>query len=118
MHILLHLPSRLGPDASLTVKIYSVFHFLQLMKGKEIIEYYLRELEKEGVTYIPRWTSTVDSGTVTWRHQLLPPSAARAIPVNSAKDGLHCKDSSCSAELVTGSPDGQCVLANPSKGLI
>uniref|UniRef100_A0A3P8P617 SEC14 like lipid binding 1 n=1 Tax=Astatotilapia calliptera TaxID=8154 RepID=A0A3P8P617_ASTCA len=59
-----------------------------IKKGKEIIEYYLRELEKEGVTYIPRWTSTVDSGTVTWRHQLLPPSAARAIPVNSAKDGL------------------------------
>uniref|UniRef100_A0A3Q2VYW0 SEC14-like lipid binding 1 n=1 Tax=Haplochromis burtoni TaxID=8153 RepID=A0A3Q2VYW0_HAPBU len=76
-----------------------------IKKGKEIIEYYLRELEKEGVTYIPRWTSTVDSGTVTWRHQLPPPSAARAIPVNSAKDGLHCKDSSCSAELVTGSPD-------------
>lgn len=76
-----------------------------IKKGKEIIEYYLRELEKEGVTYIPRWTSTVDSGTVTWRHQLPPPSAARAIPVNSAKDGLHCKDSSCSAELATGSPD-------------
>ncbi|CAI5674835.1 unnamed protein product [Oreochromis niloticus] len=76
-----------------------------IKKGKEIIEYYLRELEKEGVTYIPRWTSTVDSGTVTWRHQLPPPSAARAIPVNSAKDGLHCKDSSCSAELVAGSPD-------------
>ncbi|XP_003454043.1 SEC14-like protein 1 isoform X1 [Oreochromis niloticus] len=76
-----------------------------IKKGKEIIEYYLRELEKAGVTYIPRWTSTVDSGTVTWRHQLPPPSAARAIPVNSAKDGLHCKDSSCSAELVAGSPD-------------
>uniref|UniRef100_A0A669ERQ9 SEC14-like lipid binding 1 n=1 Tax=Oreochromis niloticus TaxID=8128 RepID=A0A669ERQ9_ORENI len=65
-----------------------------IKKGKEIIEYYLRELEKAGVTYIPRWTST-----------LPPPSAARAIPVNSAKDGLHCKDSSCSAELVAGSPD-------------
>uniref|UniRef100_A0A3Q0RBM7 SEC14-like lipid binding 1 n=1 Tax=Amphilophus citrinellus TaxID=61819 RepID=A0A3Q0RBM7_AMPCI len=76
-----------------------------IKKGKEIIEYYLRELQEEGATCVPRWTSTVDSGTVTGRQQLLPPSAARAIPLNSAKDGLHCKDSPCSTELVASSPD-------------
>ncbi|KAK3520410.1 hypothetical protein QTP70_024160 [Hemibagrus guttatus] len=27
-----------------------------IKKGKEIIEYYLRELESEGITHIPRWT--------------------------------------------------------------
>ncbi|CAL8270927.1 unnamed protein product [Lota lota] len=30
-----------------------------IKKGKEIIEYYLRELEQEGVTHVPRWTPSV-----------------------------------------------------------
>uniref|UniRef100_A0A8D3AV11 SEC14-like protein 1 n=1 Tax=Scophthalmus maximus TaxID=52904 RepID=A0A8D3AV11_SCOMX len=59
-------------------------------KGKEIVEYYLRELEEEGITYIPRWTPAVVSGTV----------------VSSAKDGLPSKDPACPTELVSGSPDG------------
>ncbi|XP_029015489.1 SEC14-like protein 1 isoform X2 [Betta splendens] len=71
-----------------------------IKKGKEIIEYYLRELEEEGVTHIPRWTPPAVSGTSSARRQL-PPSTARAIPVNGARDGLHSKDS----ELLTGSPD-------------
>ncbi|XP_059203465.1 SEC14-like protein 1 isoform X1 [Centropristis striata] len=74
-----------------------------IKKGKEIIEYYLRELEEEGVTYIPRWTPAVVSGTA--KLQLLPRSTARAIPVNSAKTGLDCKDPACPAEQVAGSPD-------------
>ncbi|KAM9844107.1 SEC14-like protein 1 [Aulostomus maculatus] len=57
-----------------------------IKKGKEIIEYYIRELEKEGITFVPRWT---------------PPSSARITPVNSVRDGLHRKD----AELVMSSPD-------------
>ncbi|XP_073350460.1 SEC14-like protein 1 [Pagrus major] len=60
-----------------------------IKKGKEIIEYYLRELEEEGVTYIPRWTPPVVSGTT------------RAIPVKGARNGLDSKDT----ELVVGSPD-------------
>ncbi|XP_036945427.1 SEC14-like protein 1 isoform X2 [Acanthopagrus latus] len=60
-----------------------------IKKGKEIIEYYLRELEAEGVTYIPRWTPPVVSGTT------------RAIPVKGARNGLDSKDT----ELVVGSPD-------------
>ncbi|XP_059900379.1 SEC14-like protein 1 [Gadus macrocephalus] len=30
-----------------------------IKKGKEIIEYYLRELEQEGVTHVPRWTPSL-----------------------------------------------------------
>ncbi|XP_071330211.1 SEC14-like protein 1 [Trachinotus anak] len=72
-----------------------------IKKGKEIIEYYLRELEEEGVTYIPRWTPPVVSGAAGARLKLPPPSTARAIPVNSAND----EDPACPTELVAGSPD-------------
>uniref|UniRef100_A0A665V695 SEC14-like protein 1 n=1 Tax=Echeneis naucrates TaxID=173247 RepID=A0A665V695_ECHNA len=57
-----------------------------IKKGKEIIEYYLRELEEEGVTHIPRWTPPAVSGAAVARLQLLPPSAARAIPSALALD--------------------------------
>lgn len=75
------------------------------LQGKEIIEYYLRELEEEGVTHIPRWTPPVVPGN--GRPQLLPPppSSARAIPVKGAKNGADGKDP---AELTVGTPDGSC----------
>lgn len=76
---------------------------LSALQGKEIIEYYLRELEEEGVTSIPRWTS---------RHHLLPPSTARAIPVKAAKNGLDSKNPICPTELVVGTPEGQCLLTS------
>ncbi|XP_008303806.1 SEC14-like protein 1 [Stegastes partitus] len=76
-----------------------------IQKGKEIIEHYLRELEKEGVTYVPRWTPPDVSGGVEARLQLPPPSAARAIPGSSAKDGLCSKDPTSPVELLPGSPD-------------
>lgn len=74
-----------------------------IKKGKEIIEYYLRELEEEGVTYIPRWTPPAVSGSAGL--QLPPSSAARTIPVSGAKSGLDSKDPACPAEPVVGSPD-------------
>lgn len=74
-----------------------------IKKGKEIIEYYLRELEEEGVTYIPRWTPPAVSGSASL--QLPPSSAARTIPVSGAKSGLDSKDPPCPTELVAGSPD-------------
>ncbi|KAM4530859.1 SEC14-like protein 1 isoform 1-T2 [Odontesthes bonariensis] len=74
-------------------------------KGKEIIEYYLRELEEEGVTYIPRWTPPVESSSVAGRPRLPPPSTARAIPVNSGKDGPPGREAGGPTELVAGSPD-------------
>ncbi|XP_056263358.1 SEC14-like protein 1 isoform X4 [Pseudoliparis swirei] len=72
-------------------------------KGKEMIEYYLRELEEEGVTSVPRWTPPVFCGAA--RLRLPPRSTARAIPVSAAKPGLDSKDPSCPAELAAGSPD-------------
>ncbi|XP_068435212.1 SEC14-like protein 1 [Clinocottus analis] len=74
-----------------------------IKKGKEMIEYYLKELEEEGVTYIPRWTPPVVSSPA--RLQLLPRSTARAIPVSGVKTGPDSKDPSCPAELAAGSPD-------------
>ncbi|KAM3863711.1 SEC14-like protein 1 [Diretmus argenteus] len=76
-----------------------------IKKGKEIIEYYLRELEEEGVTHIPRWTVPVVPPTATARLQLPPLSPARAIPVHNAKDGLSNKDPASPTELLAGSPD-------------
>nr|XP_061805133.1 SEC14-like protein 1 isoform X2 [Nerophis lumbriciformis] len=34
-------------------------------KGNEIIQYHLKELEKEGITYIPRWTQTTPTEAIT-----------------------------------------------------
>ncbi|TWW69618.1 SEC14-like protein 1 [Takifugu flavidus] len=61
-----------------------------IKKGKEIIEYYLRELEEEGVTYIPRWTPPVVSST------------AMAVPVKAGPDS---RDPSYTSEQVVGTPD-------------
>lgn len=48
-----------------------------------MIEFYLRELEGEGITAIPRWT---------------PPSTGTLVPVSRAKEA---------GELLSSSPDGQ-----------
>ncbi|XP_017283665.1 SEC14-like protein 1 [Kryptolebias marmoratus] len=86
-------------------KIATKLYASSIKKGKEIIEHYLRQMEEEGVTYIPRWTPPADSCCVTARPQLPPPSSARGIPVNSTKDGLHSKDLTSPTELVVGTPD-------------
>ncbi|XP_038552596.1 SEC14-like protein 1 [Micropterus salmoides] len=90
---------------SMAEKIAMKQYASSIKKGKEIIEYYLRELEEEGVTYIPRWIPPVVSGTAAARLQLLPPSTERAIPVSSAKNVLDSKDPSCPTELLAGNPD-------------
>ncbi|KAF7663296.1 hypothetical protein LDENG_00214340 [Lucifuga dentata] len=74
-----------------------------IKKGKEIIEYYLRELEEDGITYIPRWSPPVVLPTA----RIQPPtsSAARSIPVHNAKDGLPSKDPAGPTELLGSSPD-------------
>lgn len=64
---------------------------LSVLQGKEIIEYYLRELEEQGVTYIPRWTPPVSKTAI-------------AIPVKGAKNGRDNKET----EPVVGTPDGRC----------
>ncbi|XP_015801446.1 SEC14-like protein 1 [Nothobranchius furzeri] len=83
-------------------KIATKVYASNIKKGKEIIEYYLRELEEEGVTCIPRWTPPADSRGVTTSLQLPSASTARGIPVNSINEGLSVAGPS---ELVAGSPD-------------
>ncbi|XP_019723944.1 SEC14-like protein 1 [Hippocampus comes] len=59
-------------------------------KGKEIIQYHLTELEKEGITYIPRWAQ---------------PSPAQAVPGNRVQDAPAVYDKDHPAEIATASPD-------------
>lgn len=77
-----------------------------------MIEYYLRELEDEGVTAIPQWTPPVVSGTI--RLRLPPRSIARPIPESSAQTGPDSTDADADAdaEIVPGSPDGQCFISS------
>ncbi|KAJ8399708.1 hypothetical protein AAFF_G00408130 [Aldrovandia affinis] len=84
-----------------------------IKKGKEIIEYYLRELEEEGVEHIPCWAppapvSPVRPSVAAARPEL-PVTPAISIPVASAKDTPSNKDSSSLpgslSEPLTGTPD-------------
>lgn len=64
-----------------------------IKKGKEIIEFYLNQLEEEGITHVPRWVPP----TPTPSH--LPVSSAKAIPacLSRAHSG--------STDALPGSPD-------------
>lgn len=87
---------------------WSKFSFL---KGKEIIEYYLKQLEEEGITFVPRWTPPVacksESST---SHPRRPVSPAINIPETATKEGLSNKEilntSSSPSEPTAGTPDG------------
>ncbi|XP_061888628.1 SEC14-like protein 1 isoform X2 [Entelurus aequoreus] len=48
-----------------------------IKKGKEIIEYYLKELEDEGITHIPRWNPT---------SLPVPPIRPTSLPTNPSVD--------------------------------
>lgn len=84
------------------------------MKGKEIIEYYLKQLEEEGITFVPRWTPPVacklESST---SHTRRPVSPAINIPDSATKEGLNNKEnlntSSSPSEPTAGTPDGMVV---------
>uniref|UniRef100_A0A8C6UQD3 SEC14-like protein 1 n=1 Tax=Neogobius melanostomus TaxID=47308 RepID=A0A8C6UQD3_9GOBI len=82
-------------------KIVGKQYASNIKKGKEIIEYYLREMEEEGITFIPRWTPPSLSPRAGARLQLPTASTARAIPVNSPREA----PLSGPTELA-GSPDG------------
>ncbi|KAJ8283851.1 hypothetical protein COCON_G00027010 [Conger conger] len=85
-----------------------------IKKGKEIIEYYLKELDEEGVTHLPRWSPAPDCPAqpcVTARPEL-PVTPAIAIPAASAKDTQSTqsnKDNTSLAESLNeplaGTPD-------------
>ncbi|XP_062447510.1 SEC14-like protein 1 isoform X2 [Rhea pennata] len=81
-----------------------------IKKGKEIIEYYLKQLEEEGITFVPRWTPPIacklESST---SHTRRPVSPAINIPDSATKEGLNNKEilntSSSPAEPTAGTPD-------------
>lgn len=56
--------------------------YVLFLQGKEIIEYYLRELEKEGITYIPRWRTP----STTIASPQLTVNAAVLLTSNSGKE--------------------------------
>ncbi|XP_028674882.1 SEC14-like protein 1 [Erpetoichthys calabaricus] len=79
-----------------------------IKKGTEIIEYYLKELEEEGVTFIPRWSphalpATTATNTVSTPALIV--SAPVSIPCTSSKDSHASKDS----QSLSGSPTEQMV---------
>uniref|UniRef100_A0A3B1IUD5 SEC14-like protein 1 n=1 Tax=Astyanax mexicanus TaxID=7994 RepID=A0A3B1IUD5_ASTMX len=63
-----------------------------IKKGKEIVEYYLRELEEEGITFIPCW---IPPSTST------KPSSARPVPTSRAPGRAH----SSPADALPASPE-------------
>lgn len=98
-----------------------------LMQGKEIIEYYLRELQDEGITQVPRW-SPLSSSLPPPRPTSLstvPPEVPKLVvtPAVSIPLPANAKDSSsqdtkqeCAtvqpdilSEILAGTPEGQLI---------
>ncbi|RXN14206.1 SEC14 1 [Labeo rohita] len=70
-----------------------------IKKGKEIIEYYLRELEEEGITYVPRWTPCPPSPTKPMVPVVVPalpitPTITIEAPPESVNEIQVCKEGS------------------------
>uniref|UniRef100_A0A669DIC8 SEC14 like lipid binding 1 n=1 Tax=Oreochromis niloticus TaxID=8128 RepID=A0A669DIC8_ORENI len=63
-----------------------------IKKGKEIIEYYLKELDDEGITHMPRWSPSSHS---------LPLSSPTSLSTNQPELGIN--DSL--AEILAGTPE-------------
>ncbi|ERE67791.1 SEC14-like protein 1 [Cricetulus griseus] len=82
-----------------------------IKKGKEIIEYYLRQLEEEGITFVPRWTppSLGPSSETSSSSKSQALSAAVLVPDAAAlKEGLNGEGLSspgAASEPVVGTPD-------------
>lgn len=80
-----------------------------LLKGKEIIEYYLKQLREEGIVYIPRWTPPVRNAVEhRTSHGGRTLSSPIKIPETAIKEGLIAKDNTCNsaADPMAGTPDG------------
>jgi hypothetical protein len=82
------------------------------LKGKEIIEYYLRQLEEEGITFVPRWTPppvgpsetcSSSKNQVTSAAVLVPDAAA----VMEGLSGENLSSPGTASEPVVGTPDGE-----------
>ncbi|KAG8565594.1 hypothetical protein GDO81_012912 [Engystomops pustulosus] len=81
-----------------------------IKKGKEIIEYYLKQMEEEGITQLPRWTPAPkelqECQTSTSTHSVSP---ALNIPTITCTDGNSSRDgpptSSSPPEALSSTPD-------------
>ncbi|KAM5135775.1 LOW QUALITY PROTEIN: SEC14-like protein 1 [Mantella aurantiaca] len=81
-----------------------------IKKGKEIIEYYLKQMEEEGITRLPRWTPATakqqECLTSTSGHSTSP---ALNIPTVTSTDGPNSRDglptSSSPPEPLSSTPD-------------
>lgn len=71
------------------------------LQGKEIIEYYLRELETEGITHIPRWSPS--SNTASLQQTV----KATAIPTTCCSKENHEKVDSNLLETLSSSVEGR-----------
>nr|XP_029480608.1 SEC14-like protein 1 isoform X4 [Oncorhynchus nerka] len=93
-----------------------------IKKGKEIIEFYLNQLEEEGISHVPRWTPSLDappSSSVTTKPvcatpkllQLeLPVTPAVSIPVSTDANDRELADatqSEATSNDATNQPDDQ-----------
>jgi len=82
-----------------------------IKKGKEIIEYYLRQLEEEGITFVPRWTppSIAPSSETSSLCKKQAASLALVVPDAAQAEGLGSEALSSPSgppEPVAGTPDG------------
>uniref|UniRef100_A0A8C8GMK9 SEC14-like protein 1 n=1 Tax=Oncorhynchus tshawytscha TaxID=74940 RepID=A0A8C8GMK9_ONCTS len=65
-----------------------------IKKGKEIIEFYLNQLEEEGISHVPRWTPSLDapSSSVTTKPVCATPKLLQLeLPVTPALDADYIK---------------------------
>ena len=81
-------------------------------KGKEIIEYYLRQLEDEGITFVPRWTPPAAAPSLETSLSCKKPAASLTVvvPDPTLKEGLSGEPLSTpsgAAEPTAGTPDGE-----------
>lgn len=85
-----------------------------VLKGKEIIEYYLHQLEEEGITFVPRWTppplAPSEDTAASCRKRAA--SLASVAPEAAQKEGLSSEalsSPSGAPEPAAGTPDGGCI---------
>lgn len=86
-----------------------------VLKGKEIIEYYLRQLEEEGITFVPRWTppSITPSSETSVSCGKQAAALAVAVPEAALKEGPSSEalgNASGAPEPVATTPDGRFAL--------
>ncbi|KAM9769799.1 SEC14-like protein 1 isoform 3-T32 [Menidia menidia] len=78
-----------------------------IKKGKEIIEFYLKQLEDEGITSVPRWTSSSDCPALSRPTSLAtgppaPPTQTSTLAV-SVPQAADAKDGGCQEAKQDGS---------------